>query len=92
MVGQQWESELHPHEDFVIYDSVSDSSEEILFWERVNEPAFDKFIMVKKSFSVDELIKRGQNTYPYAWAGECSGKSLKAKIKKYHMNLKNVSV
>lgn len=86
-IGQHWISEEYPHENFVIYDGLID--EKILFWKRSNSSAFEKFIVQKKGKSIDELLSKGKNTYPYAWAGECSFGSLKAKIKKYQMSLHN---
>lgn len=84
-IGQQWISEKYPHENFVIYDGIPE--DKVLFWRRSNSSAFEQFITHKKGSSIDELISNGKNTYPYAWAGECSISSLKSKIKKYEMRL-----
>lgn len=85
--GQIWKSREYPHQDFEIYDSVEGGDQIIWFWKRVNGNAFDEFIKEVKGNTVDELIKQGRNTFPYAWAGECSAKSLMTKIKKFNMNL-----
>jgi hypothetical protein len=82
-IGQQWISEKYPHESFIIYDGIPE--EKIMFWRRSNSLAFEQFIVQKKGKNIDELISEGRNTYPYAWAGECSISSLKSKIKKYEM-------
>ncbi|MNH75632.1 hypothetical protein D3C73_278810 [compost metagenome] len=87
--GQVWKSKEHPHEDFEIYDSVEDGDQIIWFWKRVNSEAFDKFIKATKGYSTEELIKQGRNTFPYAWAGECSANNLKTKIKRFNMSLIN---
>ena len=99
-IGQHWVSESHPRENFVIYDGTYDiysevdfdnlpENNKIYFWKRTNEPAFNEFIKEEKGKHIDELIKEGRNTFPYAWAGECKKYSLVNKIKKYNMKLNN---
>lgn len=85
--GQVWESDVNPHEDFEIYGGIGEMGEEVWFWERVNHEAFNEFMNIKKGGTVEELIKQGKNTYPYAWAGECNSSALKAKIRKSDMRL-----
>lgn len=98
-IGQVWRSKTHPHEDFKIYDGIEDSivlsdmeiyetlpfeklpeTAKIYFWERVNDNAFDEFVKSKKGEDYE-------NTYPYAWSGECKKQVLVNKIKKYNMEL-----
>lgn len=85
-VGQTWISEDYPHEDFIIYIKLDD--EDVVCWKKANDKAFREFIKHKKGMCIDDLIENGRNTYPYAYAGECSSKSLKSKIKKYNMKLR----
>lgn len=86
--GQEWISKEFPHENFKIYGGTEYSDEFIWFWERSNESAFEEFIVQKKGASIKELIGQGKNTYPYVYAGECSSKALKGRVKKYDMRLK----
>lgn len=53
----------------------------IFFWRRINDEAFDKFVVSKKG-------EKYETTFPYAWCGECKKSGIINKIRKYDMKLK----
>lgn len=96
-IGQTWVSQLNPHESFRIYNGVVDTcvdsfkdetipfdeqpeTTKIFFWERADRLAFDQFVKGKKG-------KNYENSFPYAWCGECKKSSLVSKIKNNEMVL-----
>lgn len=61
------------------FDNLPESAK-ILFWERTNNEAFDKFLDNK-------LGENRQNNYPYGFCGETKKSYLVNKIKKFNMEL-----
>ena len=55
-------------------------SAKIYFWRRINDDAFEKFIVRKKGVNCE-------STYPYAWSGETKKQTIVSKIKKNNMTL-----
>ena len=81
--GQVWISESEPHRSIKI-ESVGemwDSTDEGMYctWSVYDEPSWSKFVLDKKFNGQGELenhIKDGKNTYPYAFGDDCSIKSI----------------
>lgn len=67
-------------EDESIPFNEQPESVKIYFWRRINDDAFEKFIVSKKGVNYE-------STYPYAWSGETKKKSIVNKIKKNNMKL-----
>ena len=69
-----------------------DSTDEGMYctWSVYDEPSWSKFVLDKKFNGQGELenhIKDGKNTYPYAFGDECSIKSIKQRIRKHKLKL-----
>lgn len=90
-VNQVWVSETNPEQDFYIYelneydgeDAYSSGEDTYALIAKVNAPAFEK--------QMNEYFKgrKHETTFPFCWFGEPSVKSLKQKVNKYKMILKN---
>lgn len=94
--NQIWASTKHPEKDIKIsyvhnmYGEDNDNSK-MVCWEVANDKAWEKFIMSKfDNKPMEEILKRENGTYPYAYAGEKTFKSMKAYIKQYGLILKEV--
>lgn len=84
--GMMFKSKTHPQFDLIIdfvcyhrnYEIYDYNLFSIICWTNINRESFDKFIEEK-------LGKNRKDTYPYAFAGECTIKSMKQRIKKYNL-------
>lgn len=90
--GMIFRSKTHPQFDLIIdyvhYERSADNTYDfnlfsMISWCNINRKAFDDFIEKK-------LGKDKKSTFPYAFYGECTIKSMKQRIKKY--NLKYISM
>jgi hypothetical protein len=100
-IGQKWESETHPHENFEIYDRSVDSYvlsdmgiSVVNTFDELPETAKLFFWQRTNKEEFDQFLisKKGKEydtTYPYAWAGESKKKTIMNKINKYNMKLSN---
>lgn len=91
--GMIFRSKTHPQFDLIIdyvnYARCSENSYNfnlfsIICWCNINRKAFDEFIETK-------LGKDKENTFPYAWAGECKINSMKQRLKKYNLEYVGMS-
>lgn len=87
--GMIYRSKTHPQFDLII-DFVSYNPNKlsgygnVICWCNINRTEFNKFIEGK-------LGKNRETTYPYSYAGECSIKSMKQRIKKYELEYVGMS-
>lgn len=96
--NQIWVSKTMPHKSIKIADVVNmfDNTDEGMFciWDVYDEQSWDKFVLENKFKGVgilEEHIKNGKNTFPYAFGGECSIKSMKQRIRKDKLELLDIN-
>ena len=93
--GQIWISKEMPYKSIRIVDigEVWDKTDSGMYciWEIANKKEWDKFVCKKFGYSdIDECIRnRVCGTYPYAFNGEKSIKSIKEYIRKNKLILVN---
>lgn len=93
--NQIWRSETNPERDFKIativnmYGDNNDTSKYVI-WNVTNYEKWTEFVCRKlKVENIKQALKRENGTYPYAYAGEKSFKSMKQYIKKWNMKLES---
>ena len=92
--NQIWINEEKPYLSIIInhMGSLFDNTDEGMYvaWEIYDKKAWDKYVLEKKfkgEGTLEEHIKNGKNTSPYAIAGACSVRSMKQKIRKNKLKL-----
>lgn len=99
LIGQEWMSESHPHENFKVTGGVIDTCSDQYDHDKHFELPFVLNLESTKIFFWErtdaesfnaflyEKIGDKDSTYPYAWNGECKKPALVRRIKKYNMKL-----
>lgn len=92
--NQIWINEEKPYLSIIIkyIDSLFDNTEEGVYvvWEIYDKDSWEEYVLQKKFNGIgtlEENIKNGKSTFPYAIAGECSVRSMKQKIRKNKLKL-----
>ena len=92
--NQIWTNEEKPYLSIIIKDigSLFDDTEEgtYVVWEIYDKDSWEEYVLQKKFNGIgtlEENIKNGKSTFPYAIAGGCSVRSMKQKIRKNKLKL-----
>lgn len=94
--GQIWISKTEPHKSIritdigYIYEGEENDESKYCIWEIYDFKSWDKFVLEKKFNgigTIEEHLKNGKNTFPYACYGESSFKSMKQRIRKNNLEL-----
>ena len=99
LIGQEWVSKSHPHENFRITGGVIDTCSDQYDHDKHFELTFDVNPESTKIFFwertnietfnkfLSKEIGDKDSAYPYSWNGECKKPTLVRRIKKYDMKL-----
>lgn len=94
--NQIWISKENPHKSIKItgIGEMYDTTDEGMYclWTVYDEEAWDRFVLDKKFNGEGDLREHIKNTFPYAFSGECSIKSMKQRIRRDKLDLYKTSI